>query len=88
MGRCRKIPADVLRGTGDANIRFSDLTGLLEHPGFQMRIKGSHHIFLRQDVVEILNLRPRQNKAQSYQAKPILDMILKYHMEVDDAAKT
>jgi hypothetical protein len=44
----------VLRGSSDANIRFSDLRALLLRLGFQERIKGSHHIFTREDVDEIL----------------------------------
>jgi hypothetical protein len=48
----------ILHGTSDASIRFSDLRSLLLRLGFQERIKGSHHIFTRDDVDEILNLQP------------------------------
>ena len=46
----------MLRGTSDANLRFSELCLLLSHLGFVERIKGGHHIFIRLDVSEILNL--------------------------------
>jgi hypothetical protein len=48
----------VLRGSADSNIRFRDLEVLLITLGFSERIKGSHHIFTRSDVAEILNLQP------------------------------
>jgi hypothetical protein len=41
----------------DANIRFSELRALLSRLGFAERIKGSHHIFTRDGVAEILNLQ-------------------------------
>ena len=44
----------VLQGSSDANIRFSDIRTLLLRLGFE-RIKGSHHIFTRKGVDEILN---------------------------------
>ena len=37
-----KILAEVMRGTQDKNIRFSELQKLLEALGFQCRIKGDH----------------------------------------------
>jgi predicted RNA binding protein YcfA (HicA-like mRNA interferase family) len=55
----RTVLLQVLEGTADANIRFADLRRLLLSLGFVERIKGSHHIFARPDVAEILNLQPR-----------------------------
>ena len=49
----------ILHGASDANIRFSDLALLLRDMGFQERVRGSHHIFTREDIEEILNLQPR-----------------------------
>ena len=53
-----KILDEVLRGTSDANIRFNDLTALLRSLDFEERVKGSHHIFYKKNVIEILNLQP------------------------------
>lgn len=50
----------LLRGSSDANIRFSDLRALLLRLGFTERVKGSHQIFTREDIPEILNLQPRE----------------------------
>lgn len=58
-----KLLGKVLRGTSDANIPFEGLRRLLKTLGFSERIRGSHHIFYRQGVEEILNLQPKGNKA-------------------------
>ncbi len=55
----------VLKGDSDANIRFADLTSILTALGFDERIKGSHHIFSRKGVEEILNLQPVSSKAKA-----------------------
>ena len=79
MSRPTKTLAKVLRGTSDANIGFSDLSGLLLHLGFDERMKGSHHIYTREGVVEILNLQPAKGgKAKPYQVKQVRAAIQQY----------
>ncbi len=56
MGKYEKLIFQILRGTSDANIAFSDLINLMQHFGFEMRIKGSHHIFRRKGFEERPNL--------------------------------
>jgi len=73
-----KTLSKVLRGTSDANIRFSELTNLLEGLGFHERIRGSHRIFARDDIDEIITLQPRGSKAKRYQVKQVRELILKY----------
>ena len=63
----KKTLEKILRGTSDANIVFDDLRRVLQGLGFSERIRGSHHIFSRDGVEEILNLQPRGNKAKPYQ---------------------
>ena len=70
----------VVQGAADANIRFSDLRSLLAALGFTERIKGSHHIFTRPDVAEILNLQPRGSLAKPYQVKQVRNTILRYKL--------
>ncbi len=69
MTKRDKILDKVLRGTSDANIPFSDLCRLLERLGFAERIRGSHHIFAKDGVDEILNLQPKSGYAKPYQVK-------------------
>jgi hypothetical protein len=68
----------VLLGASDANIPFEPLCQLLSSLGFEKRVQGSHHIFSKDGVEEILNLQPRQGKAKAYQVKQVRNLILKY----------
>jgi len=74
------ILLQVLRGSSDANVRFSELRGLLSRLGFAERIKGSHHIFTREDVAEILNLQPRNSLAKPYQVKQVRRILIRYKL--------
>ncbi len=67
MTKPEKIIARVLSGTSDANIDFEDLRRLLNELGFEERIKGSHHIFWKTNIVEIINIQPKGSKAKPYQ---------------------
>ena len=70
----------ILRGTSDANISFAGMRRLLRRLGFEERIRGSHHIFVREGIGEILNLQPKGVKAKSYQVKQVRSVILKYKL--------
>ena len=76
----QKILDQVLRGTADANIRFSDLVVLLKSLGFKERTKGSHHILHKADIADILNLQPKGAQAKPYQVKQVRNVILKYKL--------
>ena len=52
----------------------------LERLEFQERIRGAHHIFVREGVSEILNLQPRGRNAKPYQVKQVRNVILKYRL--------
>ena len=80
MSSSDKVFDTILRGTSDANIRFDELRRLLLRLGFQERIKGSHHIFWKEDVIEILNLQPKGSKAKPYQVKQVRAILLKYKL--------
>ncbi len=75
-----QILARVLRGLSDANISFAELCRLLRSLGFSERIRGSHHIFTKDDVAEILNLQPKGANAKPYQVKQVRQVILKYRL--------
>jgi predicted RNA binding protein YcfA (HicA-like mRNA interferase family) len=80
VGKAAKTLEQILRGTADANVRFDDLCNLLHRLGFDERISGSHHIFTRQDVHEILNLQPRNKQAKPYQVKQVRGVIITYRL--------
>ena len=70
----------ILQGSSDANIRFSELRALLSRLGFAERVKGSHHIFTRDGVAEILNLQPRNSLAKPYQVKQVRRVLVQYKL--------
>jgi len=82
MGKYDKLFAAILFGRNDKSIKFNELTHLLLAMGFNERIKGSHHIYYRQDIDEILNLQSIGSQAKAYQVKQVRDIILKYHLEI------
>jgi len=75
-----KILDRILRGTSDANIPFDGMCHLLRRLGFEERIRGSHHIFTRDGVEEILNLQSKGGKAKPYQVKQVRNVILRYRL--------
>ncbi|MBE9060585.1 type II toxin-antitoxin system HicA family toxin [cf. Phormidesmis sp. LEGE 11477] len=80
MSEQDKLLVKILSGTSDENISFAALCLLLENLGFEERIRGSHHIFSKQGIEEILNLQPKKGKAKAYQVKQVRTVILKYKM--------
>ena len=80
MTRSDKLLERILQGTSDANIDYSAMCQLLHRIGFDERIRGSHHIFTKSNVEEILNLQPKGAKAKPYQVKQVRNVILKYKL--------
>jgi hypothetical protein len=90
---CRLVPShdklldQVLAGRSDHNIGFAALRNLLFSLGFRERVRGDHHIFTREGVIEILNLQPLAGgKAKGYQVRQVRNVIVRYKLaELDDA---
>ncbi|RMG70046.1 MAG: type II toxin-antitoxin system HicA family toxin [Nitrospirae bacterium] len=80
MGKYEKLLRQILSGTSDANIKFDDLRKLLIKLGFEMRVRGSHHIFRKEGIVEKINLQKEGDKAKPYQVKQVRNIILKYKL--------
>lgn len=80
MAKRDRILEQVWSGTADANIDFGDLRQLLKRLGFAERVKGSHHIFTKEGVEEILNLQPSGAKAKSYQVKQVRSVFREYKL--------
>lgn len=74
----------ILRGASNANIDFEGLCGLLRFLGFSERNRGSHHIFTRDNVVEIINLQPQGRFAKPYQVKQVREILITYKLGVKD----
>jgi len=84
MPNPKRILELILLGRSDSNIDFNDVRRLLDALGFIERIKGSHHIFAKTGIAEIINIQPKGNKAKAYQVKQIRNIILNYRLGIDD----
>ena len=74
------VLSQILGGRSDANVNFNELLSLLRSLGFSERIRGSHHVFTREDVQEIMNLQPKGAKAKAYQVKQVRQVLVKYRL--------
>ena len=80
MGKDDKLLARILRGLSNANIPFAGMCHLLRGLGFEERVRGSHHIFVKEGIEEILNLQAKGTNAKPYQVKQVRTVILKYRL--------
>jgi hypothetical protein len=84
MSRIKKAVTKLLEGRSDANFSFADLCFILDRAGFTSRRgRGSHSIFFRDDVAEIINLQPRGGQAKPYQVKQVRDLLVKYQIDFE-----
>lgn len=83
MSKASKTLTRILQGNADADIRFGDVVTVLRRLGFAERVRGDHHIFTRDGVVEILNLQPRGGKAKAYQVKQLRQIITDYELATE-----
>ena len=84
MNRHERLIQTILRGQSDSNVRFSDLRTLMQHLGFEERIRGSHHLYRREGVAEKVNLQRDDGNTKPYQVRQVRRMILKYKLGADD----
>ncbi len=84
MSKHSKLRLKILSGISDTNIQFSELCQLLERLGFEERVSGDHHIFTRENVVEIINLQPKAGMAKAYQVRQVRALLVKYRLGEQD----
>lgn len=82
MGNHERLLDRILRGGADANVDFDDLCFLLRHLGFEERTRGSHHIFRRSGVRELINLQRDGSSAKVYQVRQIRRILLRYGLHL------
>ncbi len=64
-----------------AGIRFRELCALAEHLGFHKRGgKGSHVVYEKDGVEEILTFQDRNGMAKPYQVKQLITVMEKYDL--------
>ena len=72
---------------GSKNIRFDDLTALVQAFGFRLsRISGSHHIFTHPGIPELVNLQDVHGQAKPYQVRQFMKLVERYNLQLKDDA--
>jgi hypothetical protein len=85
MSKFEKLKFKLLSGNADNNFSFDDLRSILLHVGFIERTTGgSHRIFYKDGIDDIINIQPKGSKAKPYQVKQVRSIILKYKLTVDE----
>jgi predicted RNA binding protein YcfA (HicA-like mRNA interferase family) len=80
LGKRGKLIYKIISGVYDNNILFDEMCNLLYYFGFSLRVKGSHYIFYKDDIEEIINIQSMNGKIKMYQVKHIRDIIIKYNL--------
>lgn len=80
MSKYEKILIKLLKGGADQNIEFNDLISLLDRFGFEIRINGSHHIFYKEGITEIINLQPIGSRLKHIKSNKVRTIIQKYKL--------
>ena len=77
--RIRNNPEDV---------RFSDICKMAESFGFTYKGgKGSHKVYIRKDIEEILNFQNVKGKAKPYQVRQFLKIIEEHELKLKEEQK-
>ena len=67
------------------SVRFNRLCKIAEAFGFKFRMgKGSHHIYSRSGIEELLNFQNVKGKAKPYQVRQLIKIIEKYSLLEED----
>lgn len=63
------------------SLTFRELQQLAEKAGFRLkRVRGSHHVYTRKGIAEIINLQPKGRMAKPYQVRQVVGLIEKYDL--------
>jgi hypothetical protein len=63
------------------NVRFEELCRAAESFGFKFKGgKGSHRIFVREGIKELLNFQDVKGKGKPYQVRQFIKLIEKYNL--------
>jgi hypothetical protein len=81
VGKHEEFRLRILHGKSDANINFDELRNFLQWLGFEERTRGSHHVFRRNGVRELINLQREGSKAKVYQVRQVRQVVVRYGLE-------
>jgi sugar phosphate isomerase/epimerase len=74
----------ILRGD-TANVDFGDLVRLVKALGFEeVGGRGSHRVYARSDVEELVYLQEVQGQAKRYQVRQVAALVRKYDLHPEE----
>jgi predicted RNA binding protein YcfA (HicA-like mRNA interferase family) len=67
-------------------LRFGEFVALIEAFGFLLdRQRGSHRLFVRDDVREFVNVQPKSDgKAKAAQVREFLSLVQRYSLDLEE----
>ena len=70
---------------GKKGISFREFVKLVEAFGFVLdRTRGSHHIFKKEGIVELINIQNYKGEAKTYQIKQFLEIVEHYGLTLGE----
>lgn len=84
MSKYEKILQRILKESEACNIRFNELCSVLKRLGFSRRTRGSHFIYYKDGIDDIINIQSNNGMAKNYQVKQIRKILIKYELGVFD----
>jgi len=79
-----ELLARIARGSR-TNVRFADMRRLVAAFGFEpRRVTGSHHLYSRPGVPEIVNLQDVGGQAKPYQVRQFLLLVERYDLRLEE----
>lgn len=78
----RKLLRQILESP--ANVHFADFSRLVEAFGFRReRTSGSHNIYRRDGVRELINIQDVRGQAKPYQIRQFLKLVERYNLTLE-----
>lgn len=84
MTKYSKLLSRVLSGRSDGNVDFDELRRLLKRLGFEERTRGSHHVFVRSGIHDMINLQREGRLAKPYQVRQVRAVITAHGLAVEE----
>lgn len=84
MTKYSKLLSRVLSGRSDGNVDFDELRRLLKRLGFEERTSGSHHVFVRSGIHDMINLQREGRLAKPYQVRQVRAVITAHGLAVEE----
>ena len=84
MARHDKTRRKIMEPGRSSNVGFDELRTFLAQLGFAERVRGSHHVFHREGVEELITLQRSGAQAKPYQVRQVREGVLRYDLRREE----